>query len=223
MTPCVFSRRMVDEATVRETAIEYAELELYDPVEVAFVGMTDAPNGTRVGLKVQLKEGSLFGGFLGSLLGLVLGLIVSLPFVFIFPPLVALLAPAGLLGGAYVAYYGTAPTEYATVTVDDAGDVVMSNQDYEEGDFDDALDRNVSAQGAQARLEADARRRATAGLSASEAVDLFFGSDDEFSEPDSCPECGAKNTLMSPQFAELAPGRYQCEDCGNIVNLAGSD
>lgn len=214
---------MVDEATVRETAIEYAEIELYDPIEVTFVGMTDAPKGTRVGLEVQLEEGSLFGAFLGSLLGLLLALIVSLPFAFIFPPLIVVLGLVGLLGGGYVAYYGAAPTEYATVTVDDAGDVVMSNQDYKEGDFDDALDRSVSAHGARARLEAEARRRAAARASPSEVMDTFFGSDDEFSEPDSCPECGRNNTLLSPQFAELGPGRYQCEDCGHIVNLAGSD
>ena len=130
-----------------------------------------------------------------------------------------------------------APTEYATVTVDADGGVVMSNRDYEAGDFDDVLDRRVSARGAEARHEADAKRRAEPGPSPFEVLDAFFGSGgadsgsgdagsrtgDAFSEPDRCPECGERDTLLSPQFTELGPGRYQCTDCGHIVNLAGSE
>ncbi|SFR30895.1 MULTISPECIES: hypothetical protein [Halorubrum] len=222
---------MVVESTVRETAIAYAERELYDgAVEVTFVGMADAPKGTRVGLEVQLKDGSLFGAFLGALVGAFVGVLLSLILVFVLPQLIPVLVVAGVAGGAYVLYRGMAPTEYATVTVDTDGGVVMSNRDYEAGDFDDVLDRRVSARGAEARHEADAKRRAEPGPSPFEVMDAFFGSgdtssgsDDAFTEPDRCPECGERDTLLSPQFSELGPGRYQCADCGHIVNLAGSD
>lgn len=230
ITQCVFPRRMVVESTVRETAIAYAERELYDDAEVTFVGMADTSKGTRVGLEVQLKDGSLFGAFLGALVGALVGVLISLPLVFVLPQLIPVLVVAAAGGGAYLLYREMAPTEYATVTVDADGGVVMSNRDYEAGDFDDVLDRRVSARGAEARHEADAKRRAEPGPSPFEVLDAFFGSGgadsgsgDAFSEPDRCPECGERDTLLSPQFTELGPGRYQCTDCGHIVNLAGSE
>lgn len=76
---------MVVESTVRETAIAYAERELYDDAEVTFVGMADTSKGTRVGLEVQLKDGSLFGAFLGALVGALVGVLISLPLVFVLP------------------------------------------------------------------------------------------------------------------------------------------
>ena len=232
MARCVFHRGMVVESTVRETAIAYAERELYDDAEVTFVGMADTPKGTRVGLEVQLKRGSLFGAFFGALVGALLAALLSLPLIFILPQLVPVAAVVGVAGGAYVLYRGMAPSEYATVTVDADGGVVMSNRDYEAGDFDDVLDRRVSARGAEARHEADAKRRAAPGPSPFEVMDEFLGGgddsgggggDDAFTEPDQCPKCGERDTLLSPQFSELGPGRYQCTDCGHIVNLAGSD
>jgi hypothetical protein len=52
-----------------------------------------------------------------------------------------------------------ASDSYATVTVDDTGDVVLSNRDLSEGDFYEKLDRNVSAEGARTRERTRNRRQ----------------------------------------------------------------
>lgn len=214
---------MSSESTIRRTALQYVETELYDDVEATFVGMSDTPQGTRVGLEIERNEPSLAGAVLGLLFGAIVGTLVSLILVFVFPPLMFLVIPAAAIGGAYLGYEGFRPSEYATVTVDDAGDVVMSNRDCPEGDFNDMLDRTVSAQGQRAYLESLGERRGASEPTPMDVVDgfLFDDEDDGYSEPERCPRCSARNTGLSSQFSELATGQFQCTDCGYVVDLTG--
>jgi hypothetical protein len=135
---------------------------------------------------------------------------------------------SGFLGAVASALAGGS---YATVTIDDTGDVVLSNKDLSEGDFYEKLDRQVSAEGARTRERTRNRRQAERQ---EELVENFiennfgfdFGSDssDEFSPPERCPRCKESGSFLSPQFEELGDGTYQCtnDDCAHIVDLSSN-
>lgn len=115
---------------------------------------------------------------------------------------------------------------FATVTVADDGDVVLSNRDLSRGDFYEKLDQPVSADAARTGARTRSRRRAERQeafvenlLENTFGVDLTPGAD--VSPPERCPRCKQSGSPLSPQFEELGDGTYQCrnDDCAHIVDL----
>lgn len=215
---------MPDAATLRRTATQYAETRMYDDVDATVVGMTNTPQGTRVGMEITHEGGSAFGALLGALLGLLFAVLLALPMQVLFPDLVV---PVGLVVVFLLAYvgYDRTSTEYATVTVDATGTVVLTNRDCSGGDFNDLMSRHVSASGDRsfARESGKQKARMQRELVQRVAERVLFGKDSgpevEFDEPRSCPNCGRSGSFIGSQFAELSHGQYQCTDCGHIVDL----
>lgn len=219
---------MPDAATLRRTATRYAETRLYDDVDATVVGMTNTPQGTRVGMEVTHQGGSAFGAAVGALLGFLFAVLLALPMRVLFPDLVVPVGFVLLILFAYVGYDRT-ETEFATVTIDAGGTVTMSNRNCSRGDFNDLMDRRVSASGDRSFARESGRQRAEMQreLVQQLAERVLFGSDSgpdvEFDEPRTCPNCGRSGSFLGSQFDELSHGQYQCTDCGHIVDLrAGS-
>jgi len=213
-------------ATLEVTAVQYVENQMYDNADADAKQTTDTDQGTRIGLEVTRRDESVEGAAMGLLFGLLGAVLVAFLFAILLPQLIV---PGGIAVAAAGAYlgYNRSKTEYATVTIDSSGDIVLWNRDLSSGDYARLMDLDVTAAGEEAHAEASGRQRArTQEAITKDLLGGFFGwsgsEADGYSTPNMCPDCGASHSLLAPQFEELSAGQYQCVDCGEIIDLHDS-
>lgn len=104
--------------------------------------------------------------------------------------------------------------QYATVTVDESGTVTLANKCTRSECFE-KVDRKDPADEFAESVEA-----------ATEAVDSMLGGGSGPSKPAKCPSCekssGSFGLGLVSLWKEVNDGRYQCRNCGHIVDVGGS-
>lgn len=174
-------------STAKDVASNYLVNDMDGSIaNLEFVGMTDCPEGVRLGYEIKIDQGystagAFFGAILYGLLVFLLTLLMSMILLLVgFPPsILYLIGFVLVLGAMYIGWNeGRFPSEFdrVTVTLNDSADVLMVNTDLSKDEFNNAIGRKANQlQNRQSSQVNDAIAQASKHWFLHKLADKFLG------------------------------------------------